>query len=354
MKFETPIFIYNKKKIIKNAKKFIKKNIKPFYAIKANYNKKIIKILKKLKYCFEVVSIGELNFLKKMNIKGKKIIFSGVCKEKKDIKEAIKKKIGFINIESLEEIKILNKYSKKYMPKILFKINLNIDVKTNKKIKTCIEKNKFGMNKNEFKKSLNYVKEKKIKIYGLSFHLGSQIKSNKPYLKGYKKINEIIKKKNIKIRAINIGGGFSIKYKKKEKKHNLLFLNKIVKNKYKIFTEPGRYIVGDACVTIAKVIRIKKTKKKNIAIINIGMDSIIRPALYGSFHKIKNFMKTTHTKKKYEIVGPICESTDVFSKSVFLYKLKKEDLLIIKNTGAYCLSMRMKYNMRKKPKEIFI
>ncbi|MGX7583160.1 diaminopimelate decarboxylase [Candidatus Vidania fulgoroideorum] len=353
---KTPFFIYNKNKILKNSRKFFKKKVKPFYAIKANYNRKIIKILNENNFNFEVVSIGEILFLKKQKINLKKILFSGVCKERSEIKKAIKERIGFINIESKDEIILLKKV--KYT-KILVKVNLNIDVETNKNIKTCKENNKFGTNKKEFSKIIKYSKKKKINIYGLSFHLGSQIMSNKAYIKGFKKILEIVKYYKLKIKAINIGGGYSVKYKKNEKKHNLYCLRQIQKinkkHKYEIFVEPGRYIVADACKTVAKVIRIKKTKKKNIALVNIGMESIIRPALYGSFHKIENFCKKKKKKILYEISGPICESTDVLSQKVFLEKLKKNSYIVIKNTGAYCMSMRMsKYNMRNKPIEIFI
>ncbi|UOQ33171.1 Diaminopimelate decarboxylase [Candidatus Vidania fulgoroideae] len=355
---KTPIFVYEKKKILKNAKDFLNiKNIKPFYAVKANYNKNIIKILKKINYCFEAVSTGEIMFLIKNGVKSERILFSGVCKENKDIKKALKKKIGFINVESIEELITLKKLKSSNV-KILLKFNLDINVKTNRKIKTCKEENKFGIREKKINKVIRFIKKKNIKIYGLSFHLGSQITSNKPYFLGFKKIIKIIKKKKLKINAINIGGGFSVRYKKEEKKHNLKAVKEISesceKKKITLFVEPGRYIVADSCNTIARVVRIKKTKKKNIAIINVGMESIIRPALYNSFHKIVKLNKTGIEKKIYEVVGPICESTDIFSKGLKIEKIKKGDFLMIKNTGAYCLSMRMIYNMRKKPKEIFI
>ncbi|UOQ27952.1 Diaminopimelate decarboxylase [Candidatus Vidania fulgoroideae] len=355
---ETPVFIYKKKKILENAKKFLKiDNVIPFYAIKANYNRKIIKLLEKNGFNFEVVSIGEIMFLIKNKIKGNRMLFSGVCKEEKDIKNAIKKKIGFINVESMEELKILNKF-RGYKTKILLKFNLNLKVNTKKEVTTCKEENKFGIRKKKINKVIKFIKEKKIPIYGFSFHLGSQISSNRPYINGFKKIIKISKSNKIKIKAINIGGGFSIKYREKDKKHNLIALKKISefckRKKISLFTEPGRYIVADSCNTIARVVRIKKTKKKNIAIINIGMESIIRPALYGSFHRIDKINKTGKKKRTYEVVGPICESTDILSKKTKIERIRKGDFLIIKDTGAYCLSMRMNYNMRSKPKEIFI
>ncbi|UOQ38096.1 Diaminopimelate decarboxylase [Candidatus Vidania fulgoroideae] len=355
---ETPVFIYKKKRILENAKKFLNlDNTIPFYAIKANYNKKIIRLLKKIGFNFEVVSIGEIMFLIKNKIESSRILFSGVCKEKRDIKKAIEKKIGFINVESIEELKILNKI-KNYKTKILLKFNLNLKVDTNKEVTTCKEENKFGIRKKKISKVLKFIKKRKIPIHGFSFHLGSQISSNKPYFKGFKEIIKISKLNKIKIKVVNIGGGFSIKYGENDKKHDLFALNKISKfckkKKISLFTEPGRYIVADSCNTIARVVRVKKTKNKNIAIINIGMESIIRPALYGSFHRIDKINKTGRKKRTYEIVGPICESTDVFSKKIKIERIKEGDFLIIKDTGAYCLSMRMNYNMRSKPKEIFI
>ncbi|MGX7589530.1 diaminopimelate decarboxylase [Candidatus Vidania fulgoroideorum] len=351
-KVKTPFFIYKKKKIIKNINKYKKKNVKIFYALKANYNKKIIKIIKKRVYGFEVVSIGEIKKLLNLNVKGKKIIFSGVCKKKKEIKFAEKKKIGFISVESYDEFKRVMK--KKI--KIILKINLNVGIDSIKQITTCKKNNKFGINEIDLLKIIKNVIKHKINIYCLGFHLGSQILDHKPYIKALKKIIKIYKyfrKKKIKInKIINIGGGFGIDYVNGS---NINFFKKIYNffKKFKIIIEPGRSIIGNTCKTISKVEYIKKNKKKRIAILDVGMDCLIRPALYKSIHRIKKINKNKNKKKIYDLVGPICESTDIIRKNIKI-NLKKGEKIIICDTGAYCMSMRMNYNMRKKPKEVII
>ncbi|MGX7586255.1 diaminopimelate decarboxylase [Candidatus Vidania fulgoroideorum] len=352
-KYKKPIFIYSIKKIIKNIKKLKKhKKIKIFYAIKSNYNKKIIKKMNNYIEGFEVVSKGEIKFLIKLGINTKKIIYSGVCKKKKEINYAIRKKISKISIESYDELKKI-----KGKIKIILKYNLNLDGETKPEITTCKENNKFGIRKRETKKIIKHIKKKKIKIYALGFHIGSQIKKTKFYIKAINIIKTIIKKykkKKINIKNIDIGGGYALNYKnnKTEKYKKLIkFIKK--DNEYKSYIlEPGRYLIANSCLTISKVIYIKKSKKKKIAITDIGMESIIRPALYKSFHSIKNFYKRKE-KKIFDIVGPICESTDLFVKNNY-FDIKIGDFLIIKDTGAYCLSMRSIYNMRDKPKELLI
>ncbi|MGX7582867.1 diaminopimelate decarboxylase [Candidatus Vidania fulgoroideorum] len=346
--YKKPIFIYSYKKILKNLKKFRKnKKIRIFYALKSNYNKKIIKKISKIVEGFEVVSIGEIMFLKKLGIKNN-LIFSGVSKKKSEIKYAIKNNVSYISVESYSELKKI-----KGKINIILKYNLDMSVGTKKQITTCKKNNKFGIRKEETIKIINYVKKNKIKIYALGFHLGSQIKKEKYYIKAIKKIFKIIKKYKIKnINNINIGGGYATNYYNNNLIKYKRLLNFIKKKKEKFIIEPGRYIIANSCLTISKVVNIKKSKNKKISILDIGMESIIRPALYGSYHRIINF-KIRRKIEKHDIVGPICESTDVFLKKKKI-GIKRGDHIIIKDTGAYCLSMRSLYNMRIKPLEIII
>ncbi|MGX7589392.1 diaminopimelate decarboxylase [Candidatus Vidania fulgoroideorum] len=362
-RYKTPVFIYKKRKI-KNIINYLKKTkSKIYYAIKANYNIKIIKYLKKRMLNFETVSIGEINFLNKLGIKGKRIIFSGVCKSTLDLKTAIKKKIKYISVDSYEELKRLEKITKKKTyTKIILKLNLNIKPKTNKKIMTGSYYNKFGINIKKYKGKITKIINKGfLKVKGIGFHIGSQIFSEKPYRLAINRIKKYInyfEKKKIKIKLINIGGGFGFDYEKKNQKINIKNIINYAKKKTnkKIIIEPGRIIVAGSCLTISKVEYLKKTKKVNFAIIDVGMESIIRPMLYKSNHKIINIIKRKKKQKqiiKFDIVGPICESTDIIKKSIKM-DIRKDDYLIIKDTGAYCMSMRMIYNMRRKPKEVFI
>ncbi|MGX7583012.1 diaminopimelate decarboxylase [Candidatus Vidania fulgoroideorum] len=352
-KYKKPIHIYSKKKILKNMNLY--KNLNVFYAIKANCNIELLKIIGK-KFNFETVSMGEMKLVKKIK-KLKNVILSGVGKNKKEITYAIKKNIYSINVESVQELirisNISNKLKKKV--KLILRINLKIDCKTNKLVSTGDKKSKFGLFLEELKLVKKILKKNKfLKIKGIGFHLGSQIKNIKYYRICIKKILIIRKKLFNKTKIINIGGGININHNKKKqnnRKKNLKKIKNIIKkNKnIKFILEPGRSIISDACITIFKVEYIKR----NFIITDLGMNNIIRPVLYKSFHKIINTKVRNFSKKKYNIVGPICECSDFLKKNVNI-KAKQGDYLIMLNTGAYCYSMSSNYNLKEKAKEIII
>lgn len=339
-----------------NDLKFV--NVKIFFALKANYNSYIVKLLNKNNVCFEVVSIGELKYLIDLNINSSNIIFSGVCKSKSDIRFSLLNKVGYINVDSFSELKRIKNIDSLGKIKLLLRLNLDIVSKTNYRILTGCLLNKFGIDIDKYKFSLvKYIKSNFICIYGIGFHLGSQICDLLSYKSAILKLRyyyDFFRLHNINISVINIGGGFGVCYSN-ESVINFFdlfkYLNKVFKNK-QIFIEPGRYLVANACITLSKIEYLKKNSVKSFLIMDIGMESIIRPILYGSYHKIKNVF----LRKKfdiYDIVGPICESTDVFATN-FKIAAKQNDYLIIYNTGAYCLSMRMIYNMRLKPVELLL
>ncbi|MGX7458832.1 diaminopimelate decarboxylase [Candidatus Vidania fulgoroideorum] len=354
----TPLFVYSINNILENIKYCNRTKFKIFYALKANYNKEIIKIIKIKGLGFEVVSIGELKKLAKEDIDRKNIIYSGVCKTNHDIRFIKSMNIGFINVDSITEIRRIKKiYSRgDKIPKLIIKLNLDINIDTNRNIKTCTSSNKFGIYRDEVKKLMQYIKKNNIKIAGIGFHLGSQIKDYKPYVLGVNMVINIVKKYKLEIRYINIGGGMAVDYRGK-KNYLKIIIGKLKKKlkgiKKKIIIEPGRSLIASSCITLAKVILKKKSNIKRFAIVDIGMESIIRPMLYDCYHKIISCNISNSKKKIYDIVGPICESTDILGKNIKL-GIRKDDNVIILDTGAYCISMRMNYNIRKKPIEILV
>ncbi|QSW37976.1 diaminopimelate decarboxylase [Candidatus Vidania fulgoroideae] len=352
----TPIFVYSKNKILRNISYLKNTGFKMFYALKANYNKKVISIISSNGIGLEVVSVRELKLAIKTGVSRANIIYSGACKTKLDIKFAIKMNIGFINVDSIDELRKINMVIKSIsdVPALIVKINLNINVKTNRDIKTCTNLNKFGVYISDIRDLIRYIKKERLNISGLGFHLGSQIKDYRYYLLGVEKLMYISKKYNLNVRYINIGGGIAVDYKR-----NINYL-KIILSKLKsklklsniiIIMEPGRSLVANSCFTLTKVIYKKKNNKKRFAIVDIGMESIIRPMLYKSYHNIISYSKKR--KKLYDIVGPICESTDILGKGIDI-SISRNDILAVLDTGAYCTSMRMEYNMRRKPIELVV
>ena len=366
-KYGTPTYCYSYKKLKENIINF-KNNFKTFsplicFAVKSNTNVNLIREIKKFSLGADVVSIGELMMAIKAGIEPKKIVFSGVGKTKDEIIYAIDKKILLINAESKSEIIEIEKIAKFKKRKVTIgiRLNPNTDAKTLSQISTGKKENKFGVNKKTFFELVNYCKNSKnLELKCLSVHIGSQILDHKPYEKMLNIIDKIIKKIDYKFEFIDLGGGMGISYNNDNKKLNYrkysTAIQKFLKShKSKIIFEPGRSIVGNTGVLISKIIYIKKSEKKNFIILDAAMNDLMRPALYGATHKtLPSIMVNKKSKKTYEFVGPICESTDKFLTSKNFQELKEKDLIVMCDVGAYGMSLSSNYNVRPKPVELLI
>ena len=366
-KYDTPTYCYSYKKIKENINNF-KKNFRSLsplicFAIKSNTNINLIKEIKKFGLGADVVSMGELMIALKAGIKPNKIVFSGVGKTSKEITYAIDKNILLINAESESEIKAIERIAKfkNKKVKIGIRLNPNTDAKTLNQISTGKKENKFGVNSKVFYELVKYCKKSKnIDLKCLSVHIGSQILDHKPYEKMLKVINKIINKTKYYFEFIDLGGGMGISYNDKYKKLNYNRYNSAIKKflkdkKTKIIFEPGRSIIGNTGILISKIIYIKKNNKKNFIIIDAAMNDLMRPALYGAIHRIlPSIRKNKKTKKIYEFVGPVCESTDKFSTIKNYQELNEKDYIVICDVGAYGMSLSSNYNLRPKPLEILV
>ena len=366
-KFNTPLYCYSLKKIKENILNFTNNfnKINPLicFAVKANTNVKILKEIKNFNLGADVVSIGELMKAIKAGIEPKKIVFSGVGKTKAEIEYAIKKKILLINAESKSEILIIEKIAKikNRIVNIGVRLNPNTDAKTISQISTGKKENKFGVDEKIFLQLVDYVRNSKyLNLKCLSVHIGSQILSHKPYQKMLTVLDKIIQKSKYKFDYIDLGGGMGIDYSHNNAKINLKKYSKYVekfkkKNNSKIIFEPGRSIIGNAAILITKIIYIKEGFKKNFIILDAAMNDFMRPALYNAQHKIIPLKKIKKkSKKSYEFVGPICESTDRFATIKNFQKLHEKEFLAICDVGAYGTSLSSNYNVRPKPIEILI
>jgi len=366
-KFDTPTYCYSYSQLKKNINNF-KKNFKSFsplicFAIKSNTNVNLIREIQKFGLGADVVSMGELMIALKAGVNPKKIVFSGVGKTSNEISYAIDKKILLINAESKSEIKEIDRIAKikKKKVKIGIRLNPNTDAKTLSQISTGKKENKFGVNEKTFLELVSYCKNSKnISLKCLSVHIGSQILDHKPYEKMLKVIDKIIVKTKHKFEFIDLGGGMGISYGDDNKKlnynkYNIAIKKNLKKHSTKIIFEPGRSIVGNIGFLVSKVIYIKKNDKKNFVIIDAAMNDLMRPALYGANHKILPSIKKNQTSKKtYEFVGPICESTDKFTSLKNFQKLNEKDIIVMCDVGAYGMSLSSNYNVRPKPAELLI
>jgi len=366
-KFKTPIYCYSLKTIeanIQNIKSHFK-SINPLicYAVKANSNLGILKEIKKNNLGADVVSVGELMKALKAGISPKKIVFSGVGKTYEEIEYAINRNILLINTESKSEILQIEEIAKKKkkIVNIGIRLNPNTDAKTLSQISTGKKENKFGVAQKTFLQLVNMVKKSKsLNLKCLSVHIGSQILSHKPYQKMLGVVSKVIKLSNYKFEYVDLGGGMGIDYNHDHSKLDLKKYSTEIKkflktNKCKIIFEPGRSIVGNSSILITKIIYIKEGFKKDFVILDAAMNDLMRPALYGAKHKIIPLNKIKKiSKKSYEFVGPVCESTDTFSTIQRYQKLNEKDYLAICDVGAYGMSLASNYNLRPKPLEILI
>ena len=358
-KIKTPFYLYSGKQIEENYINFAKifKHVNPLicFAAKANTNLTIMRMLGKLGSGADVVSGGELLKALKAGIKPSKIVFSGVGKTEDELKLAIKNEILLINVESESEAILINKIGKK-INKIIsigFRINPNVDAKTHKKISTGKAENKFGISITNFSSFYRSIEQYKyLKINAISVHIGSQILSDTPYKKTLDVLSKVINDLNIKLKYVDLGGGFGIKYSKNDKLANLNNYAKLVSDFKKklncnIIFEPGRSLVGDTGILVSKIQYIKKGLRKNFIIIDAGMNDFMRTALYDVSHDIVPVAKTDKkSQNSVEFVGPICETTCKFVQYKKYQKIKEGDFVAITNAGAYGSSLSSNYNTK--------
>jgi len=366
-KLNTPFYLYSEGNIIENYKSFSRsfKKSKPLicFSVKANSNIQILKVLKRMGSGADVVSGGELLKAIKSGIKPNKIVFSGVGKSEDEIRLAIRKKILLINVESENEAVLINKIANNLKTQVSIGVRLNPDINapTHKKISTGKAEDKFGLSKtNLISFCLNIKKLKNLKLNAISVHIGSQILNENPFKNTLKVLEEIIKKTKIYFKFVDLGGGFGITYKKRDKKINLKNYSNLVekfKRKYNcnIIFEPGRAIVGNTAILVTKIQYLKKGSNKTFAILNAGMNDFMRTALYDAVHSIIPVIKNSKKNKgPLEFVGPICETTCKFTKYNKYQKLNQSDYVAISDVGAYGASLSSNYNTKPLIAEIII
>lgn len=337
------------------------------YAFKANTNDEILKLIQSYGLGADCVSGNEVSKAIATNFPSSKIAFAGVGKSDGEINTALDHDIFCFNCESLPEMEVINELAEKKnkIASIALRINPNVNAKTHHYITTGLEENKFGINRWELEDVLLRLKDlTNLKLIGLHFHIGSQITDLSAFRSLCLRVNEIQQwfySHHIIVDHINVGGGLGIDYENPDKNaipdfqsffqlfHELLEL----RPKQELHFELGRAITAQCGTLISKVLYIKKGIKTNFAIIDAGMTELIRPALYQAFHKVENITTFETEIEKYDVVGPICESSDCFGKAIVLPQTKRGDLMAIRSTGAYGEVLSSLYNLRDKAKSIY-
>ena len=363
---QTPFYVYSQQKIINQVnktKEILGNNI--FYSIKSNSNQAILKLMNSLDIGADVVSVGELKRALEAGFDPNKIIFEGVGKSDQDLLYAIHKNIRLINTESLEEIKLLDNLAneKNKIVDIGVRLNPDVDGETLSKISTGKKTDKFGIEFENLDKIIKLVKScKNLNLIGISCHIGSQISKIEAYKNTFSQMKMAANKfieSGINIKHVDLGGGFHVKYEESDPDFNIEMVKEELDNcftqtNYELSFEPGRYLIAEAGVIVTSIVTIKNNGGINYLIVDAGMNTLIRPAMYGAHHEILAIDVKSEEIMDYAIAGPICESSDVFLKNIKLAKQKIGNLLVIKNTGAYGKVMSSNYNSRPLPSEILI
>ncbi len=366
--FGSPCYIYSRAAIENKWRQFSDElQHQPHcicYAVKANSNLAILNLLAQLGSGFDIVSIGELERVLAAGGNPKKVIYSGVAKSHEEIARALNANIYCFNVESMPELDRIQAIAKQLntVASIAFRINPDISVETHPYITTGLIENKFGIS---FKEALTYYEYaatlSNVRIVGIACHIGSQLLDVAPFCEALTtllKLIELLKLRGIIIEHIDIGGGLGVPYQDNKapeiKEYLQALLTQFDKRIESLIFAPGRAIVANAGILVTKIEYIKKTHNKYFAIVDAGMNDLVRPALYEAWHNILPVTLTSHNKThKYDIVGPVCESSDFLAKDREL-AIAEGDLLAVMTAGAYGFTMSSNYNSRPRVAEIMV
>ena len=363
---ETPFYYYDANllrdtlNVIRTEAKYNKFCV--HYAIKANANPKVLSIIREHGLGADCVSGGEIAAAIKAGFPASKIVYAGVGKTDREINLGLDHDIFCFNVESVPELEVINELAaaKGKIARVAFRINPDVGAHTHANITTGLAENKFGISMQDMDKVIDRALEmNNVKFVGLHFHIGSQILDMGDFVALCNRINDLQEKlyaRQIIVEHINVGGGLGIDYAHPNRQPIPDFADYFatyhkhlkLRPQQTLHFELGRSVVGQCGSLITKVIYVKQGTNKQFAIVDGGMTDLIRPALYQAYHKIEN-ITSEEPNETYDVVGPICESSDVFGKAIDLNRVKRGDLIALRSAGAYGEIMASGYNCRTLP-----
>lgn len=369
---KTPFYYYDKELLLKTLDAIKEaapeKNFYVHYAIKANANPEILSLISKAGFGADCVSVGEIKASLKAGFPADKIVFAGVGKSDEEIDFSIDHDIACFNVESFPELQLIAEMAadKSRIANVALRVNPNIDAHTHHYITTGLSENKFGIDMALLDKAIAFCqKQPNLRLLGLHFHIGSQLTDLEPYSMLCNRINELVEKyaaEGITFSWLNVGGGLGVDYNDPDAnpvpdfKQFFDIFRSGIKNvdKFQIHFELGRSVVAQCGSLITKVLYVKEGISKKFVIVDAGFTELIRPALYQAHHKIENITSTSTTQDTYDVVGPICESSDCFGQDEALPETKRGDLIALRSAGAYGEIMASQYNCRKLPDSVIL
>jgi len=334
------------------------------YSVKANSNLSVLRLLASLGAGMDIVSGGELYRALLAGVAAEKIVYSGVGKKPSEIAQALNAGILMFNVESVQELVRINDVARELgkVAQVSFRINPDVDPKTHPYISTGMKKNKFGLSIESALDAYAMARDLPgIEPVGMDCHIGSQLTTIEPFLEALDKLMafyEKLKGMNLNIRYLDLGGGLGIPYNEEEPPHPKEFGAALTKAMsglpLKVILEPGRVIVGNAGILVTEVLYTKQTSSKSFVIVDAAMNDLVRPSLYGSFHRIEEVEPQGRPALDVDVVGPICESGDFLAKDRQLPEMRQGELLAVYSAGAYGFTMSSNYNTRTRAAEILV
>ncbi len=367
-KVGTPFYLYSYQTLVRHFSVFDQAfNGIPHlvcYSVKANSNLALLRLFTSLGGGMDVVSGGELYRALKGGADPKKIVFSGVGKRKDEIEYALNTGILMFNIESSQELQAVNEVAGQVGKKapVAIRVNPDIDPKTHPYISTGLKKNKFGIDILRAPMAYQMASQlPSLQVIGIDCHIGSQLVEVEPIVEALKKLKQLVqelRKGGMEIRYLDLGGGLGITYGDEEPPHPVEYASSILEEVRgfgcTLIMEPGRVIVGNAGILVTKVLYLKENEEKRFVIVDAGMNDLVRPSYYGSYHRILPVKAERREEVVADVVGPICESSDFLAKERKMPKVDPGELVAVMSAGAYGFSMSTNYNSRPRVAEVLV
>jgi len=367
----TPVYIYSYKTLVDHFRKLARAfaSLRPLicFSVKANGNLAILRLLVKEGAGLDIVSGGELFKARRVGCPSSRIVFASVGKRLEEIREALRLRIFFFNVESEAELETIDRVARQLstVARVALRLNPDVEAQTHRYIMTGIAESKFGIDRRTIVDILRRASAfPGLRIAGIHMHIGSQITEARPFVEAIRRAAAVIeegRRLGVPLEWLNVGGGLGIIYKDERPQTPQQFARAVLPMlhtlRVRLILEPGRFIVGNAGILLTEILYVKHARGRRFAVVDAGMNDLIRPALYGAYHEVIPAASTPgalNGASRYDIVGPICESADVLARNRRLGAIRSGQLLAVLGAGAYGSTMASNYNGRLRPAEVLV
>ena len=365
----TPFYVYSYKTLVEHLSKLQTafRGVRPLicFSVKANGNLAILRLLVRKGAGLDIVSGGELYKALRVGCPPSRIVFASVGKRAQEIQAALRAGIFSFNVESAPELEAINRAAGRLgmTARVALRLNPDVEAHTHKYITTGVAESKFGIDRRTVLELLrNHAAFRNIRFIGLHLHIGSQITKSQPFIEAIRRASEVIdrgRRLGAPLEWLNLGGGLGIIYKDERPQTPVQFARAVLpyidRLRVRLILEPGRFIVGNAGALVTEVLYVKRARGKRFAVVDAGMNDLVRPALYGAYHEVVPAVPVgANGQSRYDVVGPVCESADVLARDRRLGALESGHLLAVLGAGAYGSTMASNYNGRLRSAEVLV